>query len=77
MAVDLLSGHKLDDSQALELAKFDDLAALVKAAGALRDRYHGNVVTYSRKVFIPMTQLCRDVCHYCTFAQTPRHLDSP
>ncbi len=31
-------------------------------------------VTYSRKVFIPLTQLCRDVCHYCTFAKAPRHL---
>ena len=34
----------------------------------------GRVVTYSRKVFIPLTQLCRDVCHYCTFAQAPRAL---
>ncbi|MCK5885519.1 MAG: 7,8-didemethyl-8-hydroxy-5-deazariboflavin synthase CofG, partial [Alcanivorax sp.] len=34
-----------------------------------------NLVTYSRKVFIPLTQLCRDVCHYCTFAQTPKKLD--
>ena len=35
---------------------------------------HGNVVTYSRKVFIPLTELCRDVCHYCTYAKTPRRL---
>ena len=35
---------------------------------AERDAAHGAVVTYSRKVFIPLTQLCRDVCHYCTFA---------
>ena len=34
----------------------------------------GDTVTYSRKVFIPLTQLCRDVCHYCTFAQAPRRL---
>src|ERR1700734_3866964 len=34
----------------------------------------GEAVTYSRKVFIPLTQLCRDVCHYCTFAKAPRHL---
>jgi FO synthase len=34
----------------------------------------GETVTYSRKVFIPLTQLCRDVCHYCTFAKAPRHL---
>ncbi len=34
----------------------------------------GPLVTYSRKVFIPLTQLCRDVCHYCTFATTPRRV---
>ena len=36
----------------------------------------GESVTYSRKVFIPLTQLCRDVCHYCTFAKAPRNLKS-
>jgi FO synthase len=46
-------------------------------AAQLRDDGFRNVVTYSRKVFLPLTQLCRDVCHYCTFAQTPRHLDAP
>ncbi len=48
-----------------------DHAALVRAAARLRDEGHGNVVSYSRKVFIPLTKLCRDVCHYCTFAETP------
>ncbi len=43
----------------------------------LRDRGFGNLVTYSRKVFIPLTHLCRDVCHYCTFAQTPKHIGAP
>ena len=38
----------------------------------LRDAGHGALVSYSRKVFIPLTQLCRDVCHYCTFAHPPR-----
>src|SRR5438270_1106310 len=42
-------------------------------AAALRVRGHGNLVPYSKKVFIPLTQLCRDVCHYCTFAHPPRH----
>ena len=41
-------------------------------AAALRDEAHGRVVSYSPKVFIPLTKLCRDVCHYCTFAQPPR-----
>ena len=35
------------------------------------------VVSYSRKVFVPVTELCRDVCHYCTFAKSPRKLQSP
>jgi FO synthase len=47
----------------------DDLCA---EARALRDERHGSVVTYSPKVFIPLTKLCRDVCHYCTFAKPPR-----
>ncbi len=45
---------------------------LMKAAAALRDHGHGDLVSYSPKVFIPLTQLCRDVCHYCTFAHPPR-----
>src|ERR1700683_2450318 len=44
----------------------------MRAAAALRDAGHGGLVSYSRKVFIPLTQLCRDVCHYCTFAHPPR-----
>jgi FO synthase len=44
----------------------------VGAAARLRDARFGTVQTYSRKVFIPLTQLSRDVCHYCTFAQPPR-----
>src|SRR6266700_273308 len=45
--------------------------ALLDAAAAARDAGWGNVVTYSPKVFIPLTKLCRDVCHYCTFARPP------
>jgi FO synthase len=41
-------------------------------ASALRDRGHRRLISYSRKVFIPLTHLCRDVCHYCTFAETPQ-----
>jgi FO synthase len=41
----------------------------------LRDAAWGHHVTYSRKVFVPLTQLCRDVCHYCTFARTPKRLE--
>jgi len=48
------------------------LAELMQAAAELRDAGHGRNVSYSRKVFIPLTKLCRDVCHYCTFAERPR-----
>jgi FO synthase len=48
------------------------LDELCDEARALRDEGHGRLVTYSPKVFIPLTKLCRDVCHYCTFAHPPR-----
>ena len=44
---------------------------LLERAGAGRRRHHGELISYSRKVFIPLTRLCRDVCGYCTFATTP------
>src|SRR4030088_3621141 len=49
------------------------LPELMAEAARLRDRGHGRLISYSRKVFIPLTHLCRDVCHYCTFAHPPRH----
>ena len=48
------------------------LEDLLAEARRLRALGHGSLVTYSPKVFIPLTKLCRDVCHYCTFAQPPR-----
>ena len=48
------------------------LEELCAKAVSLRDAGHGTLVTYSPKVFIPLTKLCRDVCHYCTFARPPR-----
>src|SRR5713226_7544581 len=53
------------------------LAELIAEAAALRDSAHGRLISYSRKVFIPLTRLCRDVCHYCTFAQSPLQLERP
>ena len=41
-------------------------------ARAVRERARGSLVTFSPKVFVPLTKLCRDVCHYCTFAHPPR-----
>jgi FO synthase len=58
----------------LTATPLDDLMA---AARALRDEHHGTRITYSPKVFIPLTMLCRDTCGYCTFAQPPARLDSP
>src|SRR4029077_17619529 len=66
------TGALLSPEEALALADVTDLAALMPVAAALRDAGHGKLVSYSRKVFIPLTQLCRDVCHYCTFAPPPR-----
>lgn len=58
--------------EALEVARTASLTDLVDVAATLRDRGHGDVVTYSRKVFIPLTHLCRDICSYCVFAQPPK-----
>jgi FO synthase len=53
------------------------LDELMSAAAARRDARHGTRVTYSPKVFIPLTMLCRDTCGYCTFAQPPARIESP
>ena len=53
------------------------LGELLAEARIVRDRAHGTRVTYSPKVFIPLTALCRDRCGYCTFAQPPARLESP
>src|SRR5258705_12697920 len=52
------------------------LPALMAEAARLRDLGHGNIVSYSRKVFIPLTRLCRDSCRYCTFVRGPRGVAS-
>ena len=53
------------------------LEALMADAARLRDAGHGPLIAYSRKVFIPLTRLCRDSCRYCTFAKTPGQLPAP
>ncbi|MEC9376395.1 MAG: 7,8-didemethyl-8-hydroxy-5-deazariboflavin synthase CofG, partial [Pseudomonadota bacterium] len=50
------------------------LDTLMNTAANLRNESWGNQISYSRKVFIPLTELCRDVCHYCTYAKTPRKI---
>ncbi len=64
--------RRLSAGDALALRRSSDPRPLMRVAAALRDEGHGGLVSYSRKVFIPLTQLCRDVCHYCTFAHPPR-----
>ena len=54
-------GERLEHSDALNLANFDDVAQLMTAASLLRDRKFGNVVTYSKKIFIPKTK-CIQYC---------------
>ena len=62
--------------QHLELASVP-LPDLMARARSIRDDAHGRRITFSPKVFIPLTMLCRDRCGYCTFAQPPARLESP
>src|SRR5215813_699364 len=77
-------GKTLDPGEAATLmhARGDNLAALLAHAGRVRDAglaaaHRPGVITYSRKVFIPLTRLCRDRCGYCTFVTVPGRLESP
>ncbi|TDQ51934.1 bifunctional FO biosynthesis protein CofGH [Actinorugispora endophytica] len=77
-------GKTLDRTEAEVLlhARGDDLEALLEHAARVRDAGleaagRPGVITYSRKVFIPLTRLCRDRCHYCTFATVPGKLPAP
>ena len=77
-------GEPLDRAQAAALlhARGEDLATLLGYAARTRDAGleaagRPGVITYSKKVFIPLTRLCRDRCGYCTFATVPGRLDSP
>ncbi len=62
----------VDEATALLGARGPALAALAAVARRVRDQAFGDRVTYSRKVFIPLTHLCRDACGYCTFAWPPK-----
>jgi FO synthase len=66
-----------DEAAALMGARGSDLQRLQSVAAHLRDLGTGDRITYSRKVFIPLTMLCRDHCHYCTFAKPPARLEAP
>ncbi|MCE2464663.1 MAG: 7,8-didemethyl-8-hydroxy-5-deazariboflavin synthase CofG [Dehalococcoidia bacterium] len=72
-----LGGLGLTTEQALKLASsaLGDLPALCSTASQLRDLGKGRTVTFSPKVFIPLTRMCRDFCGYCTFRQAPDETD--
>ncbi|MBM3223969.1 MAG: 7,8-didemethyl-8-hydroxy-5-deazariboflavin synthase subunit CofG [Candidatus Tectomicrobia bacterium] len=59
------------EAYAFEHTSSSELLALLQVADALRVRHHGQTITYSRKVFLPLTNLCRDYCGYCTFRKDP------
>jgi FO synthase len=71
------AGQHPTESEARALAGMTELQALLATANDIRDSGFGNTVTFSKKVFIPLTHLCRDVCHYCTFAKAPKRLGQP
>jgi len=66
-------GERLTDDEARELSRLarSDPALVLAAASQLRNSNTGARITFSKKVFIPLTQLCRDSCGYCTFAHPP------
>jgi FO synthase len=78
------AGKTIDRTEAVALlaARDQELEELCRAASVVRDAGlvaagREGLITYSRKVFVPLTRLCRDRCHYCTFATTPGRLDAP
>jgi 7,8-didemethyl-8-hydroxy-5-deazariboflavin synthase CofG subunit len=70
---DLRPGSAISRELALRLIRCgdDDLPALLAAARAAKENFKPGVITYSRKVFLPLTNLCRDYCGYCTFRRDP------
>ncbi len=67
-----IEGLGLEREDALSLMHEGPLEPLLATAAAVRDRFKGRSVSYSRKVFIPLTHLCRDYCGYCTFRSDPQ-----
>jgi FO synthase len=66
-------GTPISREAALQLVRCadDDLPELLAAARGAKERFKPGVITYSRKVFLPLTNLCRDYCGYCTFRRDP------
>jgi len=70
--MDLLASSGIQTSDRTTLGDADHL---YKIASEIRDRGKGHVVSFSPKVFLPLTRLCRDFCGYCTFRQTPQRAE--
>ena len=66
-----LAGKTIERGEALALSHGKELENLLAAAAALRDQHKGRTVTFSPKIFVPLTNLCRDFCGYCTFRKAP------
>jgi FO synthase len=66
-----LQGNGISREDALLLIEHGDLAELCAVASGLREKFKGHAISWSRKVFIPLTHLCRDYCGYCTFRADP------
>ena len=77
LAFDAINGREILEDRAYALAGAlpEELPALCRVASQIRDQGQGRVVTFSPKVFIPLTRLCRDFCGYCTFRQSPEEAD--
>ena len=62
------AGHRWDQSEIWEFmeASGKEITPLLRAAAEMRDFGHGSRITFSKNAFIPLTHLCRNVCHYCT-----------
>ena len=73
----LIASGSIEFSKLCSLANICLSDALIKASYDKKTKHYKNLLSYSPKVFIPLTFLCRDVCHYCTFAQTPKKVESP
>ena len=73
LLAEVRDGRALSAEIAVELLRCDDdlLPELLAAARAMKERFRPGVITYSRKVFLPLTNLCRDYCGYCTFRRDP------
>lgn len=69
----VIEGHKVSDEEALALAAYDSLDLLTEAAATIRDRGHGDIITYCPKVIVPFTSFCDAQWDYCTVSNPTRH----